>query len=50
MEPLESFITTPLDCNKATFLNIKMHSILDRKGSLLYAIYTGKNVGGGGLQ
>ena len=27
-----------------------MHSILDRKGSLLYDIYTGKNVGGGAAE
>ena len=38
--------TTPFDCNKAPFLNIKIHPILDRIGYLLYDVIHGQKEGG----
>ena len=38
VEPIKISINTPLDCKKTLFSNIKIHSILDAIGYVLYHI------------
>ena len=46
-EPLEISTSTLLDCKKISFLNVKMHLILNRIPYLLYDITHKQKVGGG---
>ena len=48
VEPLKSFVTNPLNCKRATYWTIKIHSILDRIGYLSNGIIQWQGNGGGG--